>query len=44
MTNEKKVIKVPKTDTKEETIVHALCAISLLIGIWRFIYERQKAS
>lgn len=44
MTNEKKTIKVPKTDTKEETIVHTLCAISLLIGIWRFIYERQKTS
>lgn len=44
MTNEKKVVKVPKTDTLEETIVHTLCAISLLIGIWRFFYERQKTS
>ena len=44
MTNEKKTIKVPKTDTKEEKIVHAVCGLGLLIGLWRFIYERQKTS
>lgn len=42
MTNEKKTIKVPKTDTKEEKIVHALCGIGFLLGLWRFIYERRK--
>ena len=44
MTNGKKTIKVPKTDTKEEKIVHALCGIGFLLGLWRFIYECRKNS
>ena len=42
MTNEKKTIKVPKTDTKEEKIVHALFGLGILIGLGRFINERKE--
>lgn len=42
MTNEKKSIKVPKTNTKESIIANSLLGISFLIGIGRFYYERKK--
>lgn len=44
MTNEKKTVKVPKTDTKEELIVHGLFGLGILIGLGRFIYERKETS
>ena len=42
MTNEKVVIDVPKTDTKEGIIVHFLFGIGFMIGLIRFYYERKE--
>ena len=44
MTNEKKTVKVPKTDTKEDVIVHTLFGLGILIGLGRFINERKETS
>ena len=44
MVNEKIVVKVPKTATKEGIIVHSLFGISILIGLGRFYYERKKTA
>ena len=44
MTNEKIVIPVPKTNTKESVIAHTLFGICFLVGIGRFYYERKETT
>ena len=42
MTNEKIIVPVPKTSTKEEVIAHSISLIGFLIGIGGLYYERKK--
>ena len=44
MTNEKIVVKVPKTNTKEDIIAHTLFGICFLFGIGRYWYERKETN
>lgn len=41
MTNERKEIPVPKTNTKENIVAHSIFGISFLIGIGRMYYEKK---
>ena len=42
MTNEKKEIEVPKTNTDEDIIAHIIFIILFLIGVGGLFYEKRN--